>query len=73
MPSTQSREEAILPLDPELNHTLRIMNIKNNLSYIDDEINPQFSPLVDAHNRVVIDYPDEDNLSRQPPAPRPQE
>ena len=73
MPSTQSREEAILPLDPELNHTLRIMNIKNNLSYIDDEINPQFSPLVDAHNQVIVENPDEGALKRQSPAPRPQE
>ena len=71
MTSTQSQGEPILPLDPVLNPTLHRMNIQNNPAYIDDDINPQFPPPVDAHNRVVVDNPDEDNPRRQPPSPRP--
>ena len=73
MPSTWSRGEPILSLDPELNRTLCRMNIQNNPSYIDDDINPQFPPPIDAHNQVVIDNPGKGISRRQPPAPRPQE
>ena len=73
MPSTWSRGEPILSLDPELNRTLCRMNIQSNPSYIDDEINPQFPPPIDAHNRVVVDNPSEYNPRRQPPTPHPQE
>ena len=73
MPSTWSRGEPILPLDPELNRTINRMNIQNNLADIDDDINPQLPRLVDAHNLVVVDNPSEGNLRRQTPAPRPQE
>ena len=36
------------------------MNIQNNPTYIDDEINPQL-PLVDAHNHVIVDNLGEGN------------
>ena len=73
MPSTRSRGEPILPLDLELNCTLRRTKIKNNSAYIDDKINAQFPSPVDVHNRVVVDKPCEDNPRRQTPALRPQE
>ena len=69
----RSRGEPILPLDLELNRTLRRMNIQYDLSYIDYEINPQLPPPVDAHKRVIVDNPGECNPKRQPPAPHPQE
>ena len=73
MLSTRSRGEPILSLDPELNRTLRRMKIQNNPTYIDDEINPQPPPLVNAHNQVIVDNGGEDNPRREPPAPHPQE
>ena len=63
----------MLPLDPKFNLTLCRMNIQNYHAYIDDEIDPQFPPPIDTHNRVVLDNPGEDNPKRQPPAPRPPE
>ena len=57
MPSTRNRGEPILPLDLELNRTLRRMNIQNNPAYIDDCIKPQLPLPVDAQNRVVVDNP----------------
>ena len=73
MPSARSRGELILPLDPELNRTLCKMNIQNNVAYIDDEINPQLPPPIDAHKQVIDDNPGEGNPRRQSPAPHPQE
>ena len=73
MPSTRSRGEPILSLDPELNNIIRRMNIQNNRTYIDGEINPQLPPLIDAHNQVIIDIPGKGNPRRQPPTLRPQE
>ena len=48
------------------------MNIQNNPTYIDDEINPQL-PLVDTHNHVIVDNLGEGNSRGKPHAPRPQE
>ena len=73
MPSTRSRGEPILPLDPELNRILCRMNIQNNPTNIDDEINPQLPPPVNVRNRVVSDNPGEGYPRRQPLVPRPQE
>ena len=73
MPSTKSRREPMLRLDPELNRTLCKMNIQNNPAFIDDDINPRFPQPVDDHNRVVVDNPSEDNPRRQHPTPHPQE
>ena len=63
----------MLSLDPELNCTLRRMNIQNNLAYINDKIKPQLPPRIDAHNQVIVDNPSEGNPRRQPPAQPPQE
>ena len=49
------------------------MNFQNNAAYIDDEINTQLLPPVDAHNQVVVYYPSEGISRRQSPAPLPQE
>ena len=50
-----------------------MQNEYSKQSYLyDDEINPQFPPPVDFHNRVVVDNPGEDNPRRQRRAPRPQ-
>ena len=49
------------------------MNIKKNPAYIDDEINPQLPPPIDAHKQVIDDNPGEGNPRRQSPAPHPQE
>ena len=57
----------MLPLDPKFNLTLCRMNIQNYHDYIDDEIDPQFPPPIDTHNRVVVDNPGEGNPRRQPP------
>ena len=63
----------MLSLDPELNCTLRRMNIQNNPAYINDEIKHQLPPPIDAHNRVIVDNPVEGNPRRKHPTPRPQE
>ena len=73
MSSTLTRGKPILPLDPKLNNTHHRMNIQKNPAYVDKEINRQFPPPNDAHNRVVSDNPTENNLRRQPPTPRPQD
>ena len=73
MPSTWTRGEPIVSHDPELNRTLRRMNIQNNPAYIDDEINRQPPSPVDAHNQVIVENPGEGAIRRQPCALRPQE
>lgn len=49
------------------------MNIQNDPSYIEYDINTPLDTLVDAHNQVIIDNPGEGNPRRQPPSIRPQE
>ena len=73
MTSTWSRGEPILSFDPELNHTLRRMNEPHNHDNIGNRINRKLPLPVYAHNKVIVENPEEGALRRQPPAPRPQE
>ena len=73
MPSTRSRGEPVLPFDPELNRTLCRMNEPHYPDTIGDGINLQLPLLVDGHNQVIMENPDEGTLRRQSPASRLQE
>ena len=44
------------------------MNIQNNLAYIDDQINHQPPPSVDAYNQVIEGNTGEGAIKSQPPA-----
>ena len=69
MPNNWSREIPVLELDPELEHTLRIMN--QNLGIQGDEVNPQMAPLVDTRDPGLPGICGEGEIRIQPPAPLP--
>ena len=56
MSSTWKQGEPIVPLNTELNQTLRSMYDQKNPANVDDEINRQLSPPVDTHNHALKSY-----------------
>ena len=73
MPSTRSRGEPILPLDPGLNRTLDRMNDQQNPANLVDRINRWLPQPVNVHNQEIMENPGDGALRRKPPVPRPQE
>ena len=71
MPSTRSNAEPILSPDPELN--CRLCRMNRNLGNLEDELDHEIPPPVEAHDQLLAENHGEGEIRSQPPAPPPHE